>query len=298
MYSCKKVHDCINEYLDGQLCDDEKAQVSLHLESCADCKQEADFMLKITYGLSQIQPVMAPANLRPSIMEAVRKQAEKARRPFFMHYKIYSPVLAAVVLVFLFRVSAIENYVAITEPMVTTPVATQQITQDTPSALNSSSDVSSPNSDTSKSNATTSSQVTKTSNTAGKTVAKTNTKSTNSGVSTSQSSQKPQESVAVNPTPTTPPSNGDTTTDNTSVNSTSVSMTYSAYAPNPDQYDKHVLRIKKSAVSGLAIFRLGTVSYDYFMHMEQSLSSGDYTEEFAPSKTGNPLGDLYLIVVE
>jgi anti-sigma factor RsiW len=73
--NCRQALRRLPGYLDGAIRSSEHHQVSEHLDSCADCREQLERFRRLSICLGQVQPVAAPADLATRI----RVQVSQAR---------------------------------------------------------------------------------------------------------------------------------------------------------------------------------------------------------------------------
>ena len=88
---CEEARPLLDAYLDGELAGAERAALSDHIESCAECGPEAAAFERLREGIRRTAPVYrAPENLRSQIRVALRHEAggasAMARAPGWLAY--------------------------------------------------------------------------------------------------------------------------------------------------------------------------------------------------------------------
>lgn len=73
--NCQQAQRRLAGYLDGAIRSLDRARVSEHLDSCADCRQELDTFRRLSLCLAHVEPVAVPADLATRI----RVQASQTR---------------------------------------------------------------------------------------------------------------------------------------------------------------------------------------------------------------------------
>ncbi|TET35056.1 MAG: hypothetical protein E3J72_13155 [Planctomycetota bacterium] len=124
--NCEEIKSRIQEFLDGELGNEEAEQVSRHLESCDRCRSEADAMRQVINAVAGLPRASAPGDFLESVLVRRRKESgEKPadnivsiqRRPFTSRIVgLAATVIVAIILVLvLVRVSKDEERVAVGE---------------------------------------------------------------------------------------------------------------------------------------------------------------------------------------
>lgn len=107
MKTCVEFKENISLYIDGELAADERRLFEEHLESCPECRDEYDEILRIAGLCRDMQDVELPDNFREELhrklidaaAEAVPGNAARQRMKYF---RIFSSIAAGIVLIFLF----------------------------------------------------------------------------------------------------------------------------------------------------------------------------------------------------
>lgn len=73
--TCREAQQQLPGYLDGAIQSLDRARVSHHLDSCADCRTELEGFRKLAVCLANVRPVAAPADL----VTRIRVDASRAR---------------------------------------------------------------------------------------------------------------------------------------------------------------------------------------------------------------------------
>ncbi|MCX7925966.1 MAG: zf-HC2 domain-containing protein [Fimbriimonadales bacterium] len=69
---CEQVRNLLNDYIEGSVSGAIRDRLEAHLERCAECRRELQFMQSIWRGLSEMPEVAPPADLHARIMTHVR----------------------------------------------------------------------------------------------------------------------------------------------------------------------------------------------------------------------------------
>lgn len=99
MTNCENFIEQISALVDAELSDEEKAAVLEHIEECRDCRAVYEAFCDISRCMPQVM-VEPPAKLKDSIMENIRSEAKKSRKPRLSIYRFagLAAVFALVVL--------------------------------------------------------------------------------------------------------------------------------------------------------------------------------------------------------
>ncbi len=78
--NCGDVKQLLSAYLDDELSMEQKKQVREHLDTCADCRREAEQLAEISRLLSQVPQVPLPAGFACRLHEALKEEGEAIRQ--------------------------------------------------------------------------------------------------------------------------------------------------------------------------------------------------------------------------
>ena len=75
---CEGRQERLQEYLDGQLCQEEAETFALHLAACAHCRQELALLQRVDRALATIPLEREPADLLAQVMDQVQDVAARS----------------------------------------------------------------------------------------------------------------------------------------------------------------------------------------------------------------------------
>jgi len=78
--TCARVRVLIEPYLDGELTQEDAAQVRSHLATCADCRRQHDEAISLPFRLKALGSPIPRATLVADVMRAVGSEPESYRR--------------------------------------------------------------------------------------------------------------------------------------------------------------------------------------------------------------------------
>jgi anti-sigma factor RsiW len=97
----EQLRDDVGAYLLGALDDHERLAFERHVDECADCRSELEFLRPAVQALPRsVEPFMAPERLKRSLFDAVREEAgpqpgaRRARRRWRLALPRLTPVVA------------------------------------------------------------------------------------------------------------------------------------------------------------------------------------------------------------
>lgn len=97
--NCEEALVLLSGYLDGTNTEEEMTQLRAHLEQCPDCRQVLHTLEEMEQGLASLEE-QAPADLKASVMEAIRAEAKPRKK-----HRRWMPVAVAAALVLVVGVS-------------------------------------------------------------------------------------------------------------------------------------------------------------------------------------------------
>lgn len=104
MQKCNEIKDLLSLYIDDMLDEEEKAKVSSHLEVCANCKTEYEFLNAIIKSTNKIEEKELPSNFKDClheklIMEKKALKIIKDKRKFRKKLVTYTAIAAALTII-------------------------------------------------------------------------------------------------------------------------------------------------------------------------------------------------------
>ena len=109
MKKCSEIKELISLYIDDELEPDERREFEEHTDSCEECRNELDELMRIVGLCRTAKEEELPADFRTELHQKlleVQKQSKEAVKPMFYHtkyFKLFSSVAAVFLLVFLIR---------------------------------------------------------------------------------------------------------------------------------------------------------------------------------------------------
>ena len=77
--NCEKIKELLIEYVTGELDEATSSEVASHIESCAECKKEYEFLLGMSESI-KVAEYEAPEELHDMIISAVKREARRESR--------------------------------------------------------------------------------------------------------------------------------------------------------------------------------------------------------------------------
>ena len=93
---CSKTGEQLTAYLDGELCNEEQAQMELHLESCRSCREEYNSLRQTVSLLQQMPEVTSERIFRIDERDVVQKTGD---RKLLILYRVTAGVAVILALV-------------------------------------------------------------------------------------------------------------------------------------------------------------------------------------------------------
>lgn len=72
-----KAKELLSEYLDGELCEENRLELENHLEFCVDCTKDFEQLKKTINVLSSISTLEAPEDFEKKVRERLKKRARR-----------------------------------------------------------------------------------------------------------------------------------------------------------------------------------------------------------------------------
>ena len=101
--ACEQMQDLIENYLDGELGDSEKAEFELHVASCGDCAAELALAHRVGEGLDSLGILRSPLSVEKAALAYAKAHPLPARRPWW--WLSWRPALVAAVAVILLAIT-------------------------------------------------------------------------------------------------------------------------------------------------------------------------------------------------